>query len=168
MLSRATYPDVWDRHAYPANPVVAADFGTVVHGAVERLLDAFAEASITSPQGAEAVALLRSMGGFKAVVRGAIEARLASYEGNPRVTPVRLERLGDELWRRCDEACDQVKAFLGRGALPAGSYGLLIALRTRVVGRPLAFAFPTLPANLMFPFRTRATFGRWKRPPSNG
>lgn len=118
MLSRAAYPDVWNRNGYPAVPVVAADFGVIVHQTVERLAKAFKEAGIGSPKGADAVSLLRSMGGLKGVVGEAIEEHLATYDGNPRATPERLDRAHHELTRRIDEASDLVKGFLGRGALP--------------------------------------------------
>lgn len=119
MLSRADYPDIWDRHGYPALPVVPAIFGNVVHGAVERLARELYAAGVTSPETSDVVGILGSLGGWRTIVLDAIERELARLGGNPRVSAERVDRLRTELIRRAPEAADQVKVFLGRGAFPA-------------------------------------------------
>jgi hypothetical protein len=119
MLSRADYPDMWARHGYPSLPVVTAIFGNVVHGVVERLIKELGAAGISSPSAGDVVGLLGSLGGWRGIVLDSIDQSLRSFTRNPRVSSDRLERIRDELVRRAPEAADQVKAFFGRGALPA-------------------------------------------------
>lgn len=119
MLSRADYPDLWSHRGYPAVPVVAAIFGNVVHGVIERVTQEFGDAGITSPTTGAAVGVLRALGGWHGIVLDAIERELSRFDGNPRVSSDRLDRTRDVLVRRAPEAADQVKALLGRGALPA-------------------------------------------------
>lgn len=119
MLSRADYPDIWDRHGYPALPMLPAIFGTVVHGVVERLARDLGAAGITSPVAADVVGTLGSLGGWRTIVLEAIEHELARLDGNPRVSAERVDRLRDELIRRAPEVADRVKVFLGRGAFPS-------------------------------------------------
>jgi hypothetical protein len=119
MLSRADYPDIWERPGSPPLPVVAAIFGNVVHSVVERLIKELAAAGITSPNVGDVVGVLGSLGGWRRIVLDAIDRELQRLDGNPRISPERVDRLRDELLRRAPEAADQVKAFLGRGALPA-------------------------------------------------
>lgn len=118
MLSRADYPDVWQRPGYPSLPVVAAIFGNVVHGVIEQLTKALGAAGITSPSAGDVVGVLGSLGGWRGIVLDAIERELARLEDNPRVSAERADRVRSELIRRAHEAADQVKAFLGRGVLP--------------------------------------------------
>lgn len=118
MLSRADYPDIWERHGYPALPVVAAIFGNVVHGVAERLSKELGAAGTVSPSAADVVALLASLGGWRGIMRDAIERELARLDGNPRVTSERVDRVRNELIRRTPEAADRVKQFLGRRGLP--------------------------------------------------
>jgi hypothetical protein len=119
MLSRADYPDIWDRHGYPALPAVPAIFGNVVHGVVERLARELGAAGITSPDVSDVVGTLGSLGGWRKIVLDAIDRELARLGGNPRVSAERVDRLRDELIRRAPEAADQVKVFLRRGGFPS-------------------------------------------------
>lgn len=118
MLSRGEYPELWSRRGYPSLPVAAALFGNVVHGIIELLANELAAADVSSPNAADVVGVLASFGGWRGIVRDAIERELARFEGNPRVSSERHERVRAELLRRAPDAADQVKAFLGRGSLP--------------------------------------------------
>ena len=97
MLSRAGYPELWERHGYPPLPVVAAVFGNAVHGVVERLIKELGKAGITSPSAADVVGLLGSLGGWQGIVLESIDHCLRTFEathGSPRM---RLDRVRDEL-----------------------------------------------------------------------
>lgn len=120
MLSRATYPDVWDRRGYPQQPVAAGVFGNVVHGVVERLAEALADAGIESASPGAVIGVLGEQGGWRGIVLKEIDHQLARFDDNPRVSRERINRLREELIRRAPQAADQVKTFLGRGALPTG------------------------------------------------
>lgn len=119
MLSRASYPDLWDRRGYPPLPAVAALFGNVVHGVVERLGQALADAGLEAVTPGVVISMLGDLGGWRGLVTNEIEYQLAVFDGNPRVSEERIDRVRDELLRRAPQAADQVKVFLGRGALPA-------------------------------------------------
>lgn len=120
MLSRATYPDVWDRRGYPQQPVAAGVFGNVVHGVVECLAEALADAGIESASPGAVIGVIGAQGGWRGIVLKEIDHQLARFDDNPRVSRERIDRLREELVRRAPQAADQVKTFLGRGALPAG------------------------------------------------
>lgn len=119
MLSRADYPDIWDRPGYPALPVVAAIFGNVVHRVIEQLTQALGVAGITSPSAGNVVGVLGSLGGWRGIVLATIEHELTRLADNPRISAERVDRVRSELVRRAPEAADQVKALMGRAMLPA-------------------------------------------------
>lgn len=120
MLSRALYPDVWDRRGYPQQPAAASVFGNVVHGVVDRLAEALAHAGIKSASPGAVIGVLGELGGWRSIVLKEIDQQLAQFDDNPRVSRERIDRLRQELIRRAPQAADQVKTFLGRGALPTG------------------------------------------------
>jgi len=120
MLSRATYPDVWDRRGYPQQPAAAGVFGNVVHGVVERLAEALADAGIKFASPSAVIGVLGEQGGWRGIVLKEIDHQLAQFDDNPRVSRERIDRLREELIRRAPQAADQVKTFLGRRALPTG------------------------------------------------
>lgn len=100
MLSRADYPDLWQRGGYPPLPVVAAIFGNVVHGVVEHLAKELSIAGITSPSAGDVVGVLGALGGWRGIVLDAIERELSKLSGNPRITLERIDRVRNELVRR--------------------------------------------------------------------
>jgi hypothetical protein len=123
MLSRADYPAIWQQRGYPPPPVVAAVFGNVVHGVVERLAKELGAAGIASASEGDVVSVLGSLGGLRAILLDAIDRELTRLGGNPRATPEQVGRVRDELVRQLPDAADQVKVFLRRGAFlpPRGS-----------------------------------------------
>ena len=120
MLSRATYPDVWDRRGYPQQPVATGVFGNVVHGVVERLAEALTDAGIEYASPGAVIGVLGAQGGWRGIILKEIDYQLTRFDDNPRVSRERIDRLREELIRRAPQAADQVKTYLGRGALPAG------------------------------------------------
>jgi hypothetical protein len=120
MLTRAEYPDLWDRRGYPIVPGRAALFGDVVHGALETIVEAFSVAGCASPQAKDSVEVLRSMGGLTAIVEHALDNRMSKLDGHPRLDAQRLQRLRVELTDRLPEARAQVGTFLRREGLALG------------------------------------------------
>ncbi|GIH71557.1 PD-(D/E)XK nuclease family protein [Sphaerimonospora thailandensis] len=119
MLSRAEYPELWGKRGYPRLPVAAALFGDVVHAVLETIVKRLVAARCTSLRTAEAVQVLRDLGGITAVVETAMRNLLAMLEGNPRLDDDRMKRLSVELRDRVPHARAQVQAYLSRTALPA-------------------------------------------------
>jgi hypothetical protein len=137
-LSRASYPSVWDRSGYPQRPAVAALVGDVVHSALERVLRALhAQGCDAHDEGA--VAVLRQLGGYSALVRDAIGDQLGRLDRNPRMAS-RVESLRAVLHQRVPEIRQRVQSVVtrmpldptspptdeeaggGRGPLGPGSY----------------------------------------------
>ena len=92
-LGHASYPDLWSGSGYPQVPHPAALFGQVVHDSLERIVKALVKAGCDSSNSARAVAVLRKLGGYSAVAIGALEARMAKLQGNPRADADRRARL---------------------------------------------------------------------------
>lgn len=118
MLSRATYPELWKGRGYPPMPNTAALLGDVVHTALELLVKALVAAGCESTGTAAAVAVLKQMGGYTAVIERALHWHLRQLEGNPRVNDDRLRRIRVELDLRIPDARAKVQAFLSRTDLP--------------------------------------------------
>jgi len=113
-LSRASYPELWDRRGFPQAPVRAALFGDVVHGAIERILRALVAADCTSVKSAESVAVLKALGGYTAVAEQVLAERLVQLDGNPRLPAERRRRLDRELRDRMPDARGEIQEYLSR------------------------------------------------------
>src|SRR5262249_38837365 len=70
---------------------------------------------------ADAVEVLRELGGITAVAERALTALLARLSGNPRIDNERMRRLNADLAVRLPEARVQIQAYLSRTDLPAAS-----------------------------------------------
>lgn len=119
-------PDLWERSGYPQAPVPAALFGDVVHGAIEVILKALVAAGCSSTRSAEAVTVLKGLGGYTAVAEAVLAGRLARLDGNPRLRSEQRRRLDRELGDRMPDARAEIQEYLSRmpslpGATPASS-----------------------------------------------
>lgn len=121
VLTRATYPEIWDGNGYPAVPSPALLFGDIVHDALDVLVKSLASAGCESLRSPGAVEVLKALGGISAVVRSATARRLRRVDGNPRVSPEARRRLAQELSDRAEEARAQVQEFLCRIFFPVGA-----------------------------------------------
>lgn len=117
ILGHASYPDLWPGWGYPQQPSTAALFGDVVHDSLERIIRAFARAGCTYSGSAEAVGVLRGLGGYSAVIKDVLDARLARLDGNPRVGDDRRARLQQHLEDRVPEARTDIQGYLQRMTL---------------------------------------------------
>lgn len=125
VLSHAYYPELWDGHGYPEAPNSASMFGDVVHDSLERIIRALVNKGCMSTIGAEAVAVMRELGGFSEIIKTMLTRRLAKIDGNPRVDGPRRDRLKDQLEHRIPEAREEVQRYLQRMKLmPIETEGL--------------------------------------------
>ncbi|WP_250506438.1 RecB family exonuclease [Bowdeniella massiliensis] len=113
-LSRANYPGLWEQHGYPRLPIPAAIRGDVVHGALEIIVKAFVKAGCPSTRSAQAVAVLRGLGGYTKVAEDVLAVQLARFEGNPRLGADRREHLTRSLTDWLPEAREQIQTYLNR------------------------------------------------------
>ncbi len=113
-LSRADYPDLWQQHGYPRVPIPAAIRGDVVHGALEIIVKALVKAGCSSTRSAEAVAVLRELGGYTKVAEDVLAKQLARLDGNPRLTSDRRDQLTRQLTDWVPQARKQIQTYLNR------------------------------------------------------
>lgn len=113
-LSRASYPDLWERRGYPQAPTPAAMFGDVVHGAIELILKALVGAGCSATKSAAAVTVLKSLGGYTAVLEQVLAGRLAQLDGSPRLRSEQRHRLERELGGRMPDARAEIQGYLSR------------------------------------------------------
>jgi hypothetical protein len=86
----------------------------VVHGALESIVKAFVKAGCPSTRSAQAVAVLRELGGYTKVVEDVLAVQLARLEGNPRLGADRREHLTRSLTDWVPEAREQIQTYLTR------------------------------------------------------
>jgi hypothetical protein len=121
VLSRADYPDLWEQRGYPRLPIPAAIKGDVVHGSLEIIVKALVKAGCVSTRSAEAVAVLRELGGYTAVAQGVLDAQLTRLDGNPRLSDDRREQVTRALDEWVPEAREQIQTYLNRMELRPGA-----------------------------------------------
>jgi len=114
VLSRADYPDLWEQHGYPRLPNQSAIKGDVVHGSLELIVKALVRAGCASTRSADAVAVLRDLGGFTAVAQGVLDAQMSRLDGNPRFSEERRQQVARALGEWVPEAREQIQTYLNR------------------------------------------------------
>lgn len=112
-LSTADYPEVWDHNGYPQAMHLAALEGAVTHVAIETIMRALSGQGCPSVGDANAIAVLRELGGITVVLGKAIEQTLRGIKGNPR-TRLLLDRTRRRLTARSAELRTRVQSFLSR------------------------------------------------------
>jgi CRISPR/Cas system-associated exonuclease Cas4 (RecB family) len=118
MLSRASYPELWNHAGYPQRPNLASIAGSVVHDALELLLREFQTRRCASIQNAAAVDVIRDLGGYSRIVETQIDRALKRLEGNPRGEPL-LRWLRRNLVSRVPELRQTLQALISRSTLSA-------------------------------------------------
>ena len=113
-LSRADYPDLWEQRGYPRLPIPAAIRGDVVHGALEIIVKALVKAGCSSTRSAEAVVVLRDLGGYTRVAEDVLAVQLARFEGNPRLGEDLRDQLTRSLADWVPQAREQIQTYLNR------------------------------------------------------
>jgi len=83
-LKAAGYPIEWGGHGYPPKFRPASEQGTIIHRALELIMNAFVAAGIPSVADPRAVAVLKELGGYSKVIAETIETVLENHVKNPR------------------------------------------------------------------------------------
>ena len=115
-LRRASYPDLWDGQGYPERVSEAALVGSAVHEGVELVLRELNRAGCASLAGAQAVAVIRGLGGFTEIAEGRIRNSLAKLALNPRMAP-RLESIRQRLDRRCADMRRAIQSLVSQSSV---------------------------------------------------
>lgn len=119
-LTNAEYPALWDGRGYPPQIQPAALGGTVVHSAVEVIAGALAQAGCSTVDSAEAIDVIKDLGGLTTVVRDRAEQALSRFATNPRTTPD-LENARLALAGQLPSLRAVVQSVLSRLVLPGRS-----------------------------------------------
>ena len=121
-LTAADYPELWDRRGYPPKIQLSALAGTVVHLAVEEVTKALVYAGCASAQSAQAVSVMRELGGYSTLLGSCIHSVLASHDNNPRAAHL-LEAAARTLNTQVPDMRAHLQALLGRVRLDRTSTG---------------------------------------------
>lgn len=113
-LERASYPGLWTRVGYPTVPNAPALFGNVVHGSLEAVVKALADAGVESPHTEAATMVFRGLGGLTSVVERATSGQLATLEGNIRLSQDQQRRIARDLEAKIPDARARVQTYLSR------------------------------------------------------
>ncbi len=116
-LTNAEYPTLWEGRGYPPQIQPAALGGTVVHSAVEVIVRAFAQAGCSTVDSAEAIGVIKDLGGLTAVIRNRAEQALSRFAANPRTRPD-LESARRALGGQLPSLRAVVQSVLSRLVLP--------------------------------------------------
>jgi len=134
MLSRATYPDLWNHPGYPATPSVPALVGQVIHKSLELIIDSFATRGCIGPNTECATLALRTLGGYTAVISqiaAAIHDRLREQPNGD----VYSEKLREALFAELPDIRQRVQSLVARSELvprPQTAANLHAVARQRV------------------------------------
>lgn len=113
-LERAIYPDLDGRKGYPSLPSVPAMLGNIVHGALEVVVKAMADAGVDSPHAEAATRVIRDLGGFTAVIEAELARQMAPLANNARVSKDRQRRIALDLEAKISDVRAQVQTYLSR------------------------------------------------------
>lgn len=136
MLSRATYPDVWNHDGYPRRMSVAILIGNVVHQVLERILRALYARGCASIESPQAVDVLKELGGYSNLIKETIEEELGRLEDNPRMA-TSMNGIRVTLLSKVPEVRQRVQALIARTKLTgrlSGNGGSENAPRQRSLG----------------------------------
>jgi CRISPR/Cas system-associated exonuclease Cas4 (RecB family) len=112
-LSRATYPQIWDRPGYPNYPYFGAIEGLVVHQSLETIVRSIITEGCRSISDPKVTSVLKSLGGFTLIIEKSIESVLSSYKANPRAYDV-LDQIEKQLVNRTDTIRTNLQSLLGK------------------------------------------------------
>lgn len=115
-LTRASYPQIWDKAGYPDRVTEQALVGQVIHKAVETVLREFRSASCGSVSDALAIRVLRGLGGYTSIVSMGVAGVLEGLKVNPRMDRQRVH-LDVKLRRRIPEMRATVQKLITRTSL---------------------------------------------------
>ena len=112
-LRAAEYPDIWDKRGYPERFGHRGLAGSVVHQAVEIVLDGLATSGCRSAHDAKAIYVMKDLGGFSRILNKSIDMVLSRYDDNPR-TDHSIGLARQRLMSQIPEMRTQAQRLIGR------------------------------------------------------
>lgn len=122
-LSEAGYNDVWSGRGYPRPLQIASLSGIAVHSALQTIVSALARAGCNSPSAPEAVAVMKQLGGYSAVLEQAIHKLLGRHVDNPRARHL-LDHATRTLKSQIPEMRTHLQSFVLRANFVVARHGL--------------------------------------------
>ena len=118
-LEHGTYPEVWDRTGFPQQVYLSSVSGTVLHNALQRLVERLAadaqdrsDGEVLQP-GEALVRALRGMGGITQLLVTTLEVELAELSENPRLDE-RVAGIEDRARRLLPSWRSEFQRLIGR------------------------------------------------------
>ncbi len=112
-LSSALYRSIWDQPGYPPSLHTAALEGTVVHAAVETIVQKLLTHDCKSSSEPNAIFALKNVGGYTQLIGKQIESTMERYLRNPRCAPF-CETVRQRLHSRVAELRFQTQTLVSR------------------------------------------------------
>ena len=112
-LRSAHYPNIWNGRGYPRPLDLASIEGKIVHSAIERAAKELVKGGCTSTSETNAIAILKQLGGFSALVKDCTAKLLQRHNDNPRAQAA-LENIRRKLDGRIPELRSRVQRQLSR------------------------------------------------------
>ena len=119
-LGSADFPELWEQRGYPPKLQLSGLAGTIVHMAAEDTTRALVRAGCQSPHAPEAVAVMRQLGGYSALLSRCIDRVLTSHKSNPRAVDL-MEMAARTLASQVPDMRAHLQGLLGRVRLSGGS-----------------------------------------------
>lgn len=110
-LSSADYSHLWSGVGYPPKPHFGAFYGNVLHLAIETITNALVVGNCPSVQDVASIQIMRSLGGYTAVLERCLEGLLTELMKNPRAEWCR-EHLKQSLLSKIPDLRERVQAML--------------------------------------------------------
>jgi PD-(D/E)XK nuclease superfamily len=133
-LTTADYPELWDQHGYPPRLAISALAGSVVHLTLRTITNALAQADCESVESADAVKVIRDLGGFSNLIDQSVQRILSRFRTNPRAESL-LDPALRSLRARIPEMRADVQSFLARIKLYRGAVASDYSLARKDVPR---------------------------------
>ncbi len=115
-LSNANYADLWDGNGYPPKLYLPALEGTIVHSAVEVLMDHLLQHSLTPGTMADVTRALKEVGGYTRLLQNQINAAVEPFGRNPRMATT-VDGIRQQLIAKLPELRFQMQTFGSRLSL---------------------------------------------------
>lgn len=121
-LHSANYSELWAEHGYPPRIVIKGLTGTIVHSIAETVSRELVRAGCASISDANAVQVMRALGGYSKLISLGIDGAIERCRDNPRATRL-IEQLAIVLRGKAAEIRTQVQGLLANFGLTVGASG---------------------------------------------
>lgn len=117
-LQAAAYPQLWNSSGYPPRVHLSAIAGTVLHSLLQKIVQELVKSGCASVGDQAALQVMKSLGGFTALVNDAIDRVLVRLRSNPRATSI-IEHAERTLRAQVPELRTRAQIMLARLRMPS-------------------------------------------------